>query len=100
VLRRVLPELDELDQNDVSAAALGDLMYPHIEQAVEVCSEEAEQFLIAGPDIVPSMVSRRARSPRSVIRLRACCATHSPLGWRVTPTRYTRRVATSIRNNT
>jgi 2-phosphoglycerate kinase len=29
VLRRVLPELDELDQGDVSATAVGDLMYPH-----------------------------------------------------------------------
>jgi hypothetical protein len=52
VLRRVLPELDELDQGDVSAAAVGELMYPHIEQAVEVCGEEAEQFLVEGPDIV------------------------------------------------
>src|SRR6266508_2191642 len=42
VLRRVLPELDELDQGDVSGAAVGELMYPHIEQAVEVCSEEAQ----------------------------------------------------------
>jgi hypothetical protein len=56
VLRRVLPELDDLDQGDVSAAAVGELMYPHIEQAVEVCSEEAERFLIEGPDIVPAMV--------------------------------------------
>ncbi len=58
VLRRVLPELDELDQGNVSAAAVGELMYPHIEQAVEVCGEEAEQFLVEGPDIVPSMVPR------------------------------------------
>jgi hypothetical protein len=58
VLRRVLPQLDELDQGNVSAAAVGELMYPYIARAVEVCSEEAEQFLIEGPDIVPSMVSR------------------------------------------
>ena len=58
VLRRVLPELDELDQGNVLGAAVGELMYPHIEQAVEVCGEEAEQFLIEGPDIVPSMVPR------------------------------------------
>jgi len=41
-----------------------------------------------------------ARSPRSAIRLRACCATHSPLGWVVTPRMCTRRVAISIRNST
>ena len=28
VLRRVLPELDDLDQGDVSAAEVGELMYP------------------------------------------------------------------------
>jgi hypothetical protein len=58
VLRRVLPQLDKLDQGNVSAAAVGELMYPHIQQAVEVCGEEAEQFLVEGPDIVPSMVPR------------------------------------------
>lgn len=39
----------------MTAAAVSEFMYPHIEQAVE---EEAEQFLIEGPDIVPSMVPR------------------------------------------
>jgi len=69
VLRRVLPELDELDQGNVSGTAVGELMYPHIEQAVEVCSEEAEQFLIEGPDIVPSMVLRlSAALPGTLIR--------------------------------
>jgi len=69
VLRRVLPELDELDQGDVPAAAVSELMYPHIEQAVEVCSEEAERFLVEGPDIVPSMVPRlSAALPRIIIR--------------------------------
>jgi predicted kinase len=38
VLRRVLPELDELDQGNVWGTAVGELMYPHIEQAVEVCN--------------------------------------------------------------
>ena len=71
VLRRVLPELDELDQGDVSAAAVGELMYPHIEQAVEVCSEEAERFLIEGPDIVPSMVGRLSAAQPG-ITIRAC----------------------------
>jgi len=71
VLRRVLPELDKLDQGDVSGAAVGELMYPHIEQAVEVCGEEAEQFLIEGPDIVPSMVGRLSAALPG-ISIRAC----------------------------
>ncbi len=71
VLRRVLPELDDLDQGDVSAAAMGALMYPHIEQAVEVCGEEAERFLIEGPDIVPSMVPRLSAALPE-ISIRAC----------------------------
>ncbi len=71
VLRRVLAELDELDQGDVSAAAVGELMYPHIEQAVEVCGEEAERFLIEGPDIVPSMVPRLSAALPE-ISIRAC----------------------------
>jgi hypothetical protein len=71
VLRRVLPELDELDQGNVSAAAVGELMYPHIEQAVEVCGEEAEQFLVEGPDIVPSMVPRLSAALPG-ITIRSC----------------------------
>lgn len=69
VLRRVLPELDELDQGNVSATAVSEVMYPHIEKAVEVLSEEAEQFLIEGPDIVPSMVPRLSTAlPGTIIR--------------------------------
>jgi hypothetical protein len=71
VLRRVLPQLDELDQGDVPAEAVGEAMYPHIEQAVEVCSEEAERFLIEGPDIVPSMVGRLLAALPGVT-VRAC----------------------------
>jgi 2-phosphoglycerate kinase len=71
VLRRVLPELDELDQGNVSAAAVGELMYPHIEQAVGVCGEEAEQLLIEGPDIVPSMVPRLSAALPG-IAIRSC----------------------------
>src|SRR6266498_2363258 len=71
VLRRVLAELDELDQGDVSAAAVGELMYPHIAQAVEVCGEEAERFLIEGADIVPLMVPRLAVALPG-ITIRAC----------------------------
>jgi hypothetical protein len=71
VLRRVLPELDDLDQGEVPAAAVGELMYPHIAQAVEVCGEEAERFLIEGPDIVPSMVGRLSTALPG-ITIRAC----------------------------
>ena len=48
VLRRVLPELDALDQDPVDAILLSEFMYPHIEQAAEVCAEENERFLIEG----------------------------------------------------
>ena len=71
VLRAVLPQLDDLDQGDVSAAAVGELMYPYIEQAVEVCGEEAERFLVEGPDIVPSTVTRLAAA-LPAIAIRAC----------------------------
>jgi hypothetical protein len=71
VLRKVLPKLDELDQGNVSAAAVGELMYPHIAQAVEVCGEEAEQFLIEGLDIVPSMVPRLSAA-LPAITMRSC----------------------------
>jgi len=46
VLRRVLPELDALDQDPVDAILLSEFMYPHIQQAAEVCAEENERFLI------------------------------------------------------
>jgi predicted kinase len=42
VLRRVLPELDAIDQDPVDASLLAEFMYPHVEQAAEVCAEEAE----------------------------------------------------------
>src|SRR6266540_3905575 len=37
VLRRVLPELDAVDQDPVDAQLLAEVMYPHVEQAAEVC---------------------------------------------------------------
>jgi Group II intron, maturase-specific domain len=43
---------------------------------------------------------RSAGSPRSIIRLRACWAVHSPVGWNVTPRIRTRRVACSITAST
>jgi hypothetical protein len=56
---------------------------------------------IEGGGYLPSRSRMRnrnllARSPRSIITLRACWATQSPVGWAVTPSRWTRRVATSI----
>jgi hypothetical protein len=58
VLRRVLPELDALDTDPVDAVQLADLMYPHIEQAAEVCAEESERFLIEGFEVAPSYPQR------------------------------------------
>jgi hypothetical protein len=58
VLRRVLPELDAIDQDPVDASLLAEVMYPHIEQAAEVCTEEADCFLIEGFDLAPSHVAR------------------------------------------
>jgi hypothetical protein len=46
VLRRVLHELDSIDQDPVDAGRLAEFMYPHIEQALEMCAQEAAQFLI------------------------------------------------------
>jgi len=58
VLRRVLPELDAIDQDPVDASRLAEFMYPHIEQAAEVCVEEAECFLIEGFELSPSYLAR------------------------------------------
>ncbi|HEV8556611.1 MAG TPA: hypothetical protein VGR06_09475 [Actinophytocola sp.] len=57
-LRRVLPELDALDQDPVDASLLAEFMYPHVEQAAEVCAEEAERFLIEGFELAPSYPAR------------------------------------------
>jgi hypothetical protein len=53
VLRRVLPELDAADQDPVDAEQLAAVMYPHIEQAAQVCAQEAERFLIEGFELSP-----------------------------------------------
>jgi hypothetical protein len=58
VLRRVLPELDAIDQDPVDASVLAEFMYPHVEQAAEVCVEEAERFLIEGFELSPSYLAR------------------------------------------
>ena len=58
VLRRVLPELDLIDQDPVNAARLAEFIYPHIEHAIEVCAEEAEQFLVEGFELSPTYLPR------------------------------------------
>jgi hypothetical protein len=58
VLRRVLPELDAIDQDPVDASLLAEFMYPHIEQAAEVCVEEVACFLIEGFELSPSYLAR------------------------------------------
>jgi len=58
VLRRVLPQLEAIDQDPVDALLLAEFMYPHVEQAAEVCAEEAECFLIEGFELSPSYVAR------------------------------------------
>jgi hypothetical protein len=68
VLRRVLPGLDAVDQDPVDARLLAEVTYPHVEQAAEVCAEEAERFLIEGFELSPSYpraCGRRWRGPRS-----------------------------------
>lgn len=75
VLRHVLPELDAVDQDPVDAGRLAELMYPHIEQAAEVCAEEAERFLIEGFELAPSYPARlEAALPGTTIR--ACFLGH------------------------
>jgi predicted kinase len=75
VLRRVLPELDAADRDPVDAARLAELMYPHIEQAAEVCAEEAEQFLIEGFEVSPSYPAR-LRAALAGVSVRACFLGH------------------------
>jgi hypothetical protein len=74
-LRRVLPELDAVDQDPVDAARLAEVMYPHIEQAAEVCAEEAERFLIEGFDLSPSHPAR-LQAALAGITIRACFLGH------------------------
>jgi hypothetical protein len=75
VLRRVLPDLDAADQDPVDAVRLAEVMYPHIEQAAEVCAEEAARFLIEGFELLPSHPARlQAALPGTTIR--ACFLGH------------------------
>jgi hypothetical protein len=69
VLRHVLPELDAADQDPVDAGRLAELNYAHIEQAAEVCAEEAERFLIEGFELAPSYPTRlEAALPGTTVR--------------------------------
>jgi len=54
------PELDAIDQDPVDTARLAEFTHPHIEQAAAVCTEEAEQFLIEGFELLPSYTARLA----------------------------------------
>jgi len=71
VLRRVLPELDAIDQEPVDASLLSEFMYPHIEQAAEVCTEENERFLIEGFELSASYPARLAATLENV-KIRVC----------------------------
>lgn len=75
VLRRVLPELDAVDQDPVDASLLAEFMYPHIEQAAEVCAEEDERFLIEGFELSPSYPAR-LRAALEEVEIRACFLGH------------------------
>ena len=71
VLRRVLPELDAIDQDPVDASLLSEYMYRHIEQAAEVCTEENERFLIEGFEL-SAFYPRRLAATLENIEIRVC----------------------------
>jgi hypothetical protein len=75
VLRRVLPELNAIDQDPVDAWLLAEFMYPHVEQAAEVCAEEAERFLIEGFELAPSYPAR-LQAALAGTEVRACFLGH------------------------
>ena len=75
VVRRVVPEVDAVDQDPVDAVALAEIMYPHIEQAAEVCAEEADRFLIEGFELAPSYPAR-LRAALGGSEIRACFLGH------------------------
>jgi hypothetical protein len=76
VLRRVLPQLDVIDQDPVDAAVLAAFMYPYIEQAAEVCAEEAERFLIEGFELSPFHPAR-LQAALEATEVRACFLGHA-----------------------
>ena len=71
VLRRVLPELDAIDQDPVDASLLAECMYPHIEKAAEVCTEDNERFLIEGFEMSASYPARLGEALEGT-EIRAC----------------------------
>jgi hypothetical protein len=50
-------------------------MYPHAEQAAEVCAEEAACFLIEGFDLAPSYPTRLHAARESTV-VRGCLLGH------------------------
>ncbi len=64
VLRRVLPELDAVDQDPVDASLLA-----------EVCAEEADRFLIEGFELAP-WYPGRLRAALEGTEVRACFLGH------------------------
>lgn len=75
VVRRVVSEVDATDQDPVDAAALAEVMYPHIEKGAEVCAEEADRFLIEGFELAPSYPAR-LRAALGGTEIRACFLGH------------------------
>jgi hypothetical protein len=75
VVRRAAPDVDAIDQDPVDAAALAEVMYPHIEQAAQVCAEEADRFLIEGFELAPSY-PMRLRAALGRTEIRACFLGH------------------------
>jgi hypothetical protein len=71
VLRRVVADIGAVDQDPVDAERLAQVMYPHIEQAAEVCVEEADRFLIEGFELSP-FYPDRLRKALDGIQVRAC----------------------------
>ena len=71
VLRRVLPDLDAIDQDPVDAALLAEWMYPHIAKAAEVCAEESTRFLIEGFEVSASYPARLGAALQGT-EIRAC----------------------------
>ena len=62
ILRKILG----VEFEPVDASLLSEFMYPHIEQAAEVCTEENERFLIEGFELSASYPARLAATLENV----------------------------------
>ncbi len=62
-------------QDPVDAGLLAEVMYPYVEQAAEVCAEEAERFLIEGFELSPSYPARLQAALEGTA-VRACFLGH------------------------